>query len=64
MHLIDQYLWELIGEEEMIKTGQVIIHNLAERYSVDHPVIDKSSLDGMLQAWKELFNNVVISRIK
>ena len=64
IHLIDQYLWELIGEEEMIKTGQVIIHNLAERYSVDYPVIDKSSLDGMLQAWKELFNNVVISRIK
>ncbi len=64
VHLIDQYLWELISEEEMQKTGQNILHNLAECYGVEYFVIETASLEGMLQAWQALFNNIVVLRVK
>lgn len=61
---MDQYLWELISKEEMQKTGQVILHNLAGCYGVEYSVIDSPKLEGMLQAWQALFNNVVAMRVK
>lgn len=64
IHLMDQYLWELISKEEMQKTGQVILHNLAGCYGVEYSVIDSPKLEGMLQAWQALFNNVVAMRVK
>lgn len=64
IHLLDQFLWELISKEEMQKTGQVVLHNLAECYGVDYSVIESPDLEGMLQAWQVLFNNVVILKVK
>ena len=64
IHLLDQYLWELISKEEMQKVGQAILHNLAECYGVEYAVIERPDLKGMLQAWQALFNNVVIMRVK
>ena len=64
IHLLDQYLWELISKEEMQKVGQAILHNLAECYGVEYAVIESPDLKGMLQAWQALFNKVVILRVK
>ena len=64
IHLLDQYLWDLISKEEMQKTGQVILHNLSDCYGVDPSLIDSPDLEGMLSAWQALFNNVAILRLK
>ncbi|MGM9582301.1 MAG: adenosylcobinamide amidohydrolase, partial [Phascolarctobacterium sp.] len=63
IHLLDQYLWGLISREEMKKTGQVLLHNLSDCYGVEPSLIDSPDLEGMLQAWKSLFNSVVIIRV-
>lgn len=59
IHLLDQMLWKLISVQEMQKFGQVILNNIADVYNIDAEIIEKSSLEAMLEAWKLMFNKIV-----
>lgn len=59
IHLLDQFLWELIDAEEMQLAGQSILDTIASFYNVEGEQISKADVDSMLDAWKRLFNKIV-----
>ncbi len=62
IHLIDQFLWKLIDEEEMQLAGKSLLDTLATYYNVEGEQIINADLDGMLTSWKLLFNKIVASK--
>lgn len=59
IHLLDQFLWQLISEEEMQLAGQSLLDTLATYYNVGNEQITQANLEGMLASWKALFNKIV-----
>lgn len=59
IHLLDQFLWELISADEMLEAGNGILRLFAEAYNEDGVLAASATLEGMLSAWKILFNNIV-----
>lgn len=62
IHLIDQFLWKLIDEEEMKLAGQSILDTLACEYKVEAKKIADANLEGMLASWKMLFNKIIADK--
>lgn len=62
IHLMDQFLWELISAEEMQQTGQLLLDSLASMYEVDGITIASETLEGLLEAWQRLFMQIVAKR--
>lgn len=62
IHLLDQFLWELINAEEMQFAGQSILDMIASCYNAESEQISNADVDGMLEAWKFLFNKIVKGR--
>lgn len=59
IHLLDQYLWELVSEEETREAGEMLLRQLRSKYGVK---ADKKGFLGrlvtvetMMEAWEELF---------
>lgn len=63
VHLLDQYLWELISDGEMKETGEAVLGLLAEAYGVEKQEVTSGSLEAMLAAWSSLFNKIVEGRL-
>lgn len=59
VHLLDQYLWELISAEEMQQAGEEILGLLAAAYHVEREAISATTLEAMLAAWEKQFNKIV-----
>lgn len=64
IHLLDQYLWELLSAEEMRQTGQKLLNCLAEEFAVEPILIEAATLAGLLNAWKLLFNQIIAQRLE
>ena len=59
IHLLDQYLWELLSEDETREAGEMLLRQLRSKYGVK---ADKKGFQGqlvtvetMMEAWEELF---------
>ena len=63
VHLLDQFLWQLIDREELELAGQAVLDLLAEHYATDRVTIDVATVEGLLVGWKQLFNSIVASKI-
>ena len=64
IHLLDQFLWQLISEEEMQAAGQSLLDTIATYYNVGSEQILKANLEEMLTSWKVLFNKIVATKSK
>lgn len=59
IHLLDQYLWELLGETETREGAEMLLRQLREQYGL--PAVKNYSLktpvtvETMMGAWEELF---------
>jgi hypothetical protein len=62
IHLLDQFLWQLISAEEMQAAGQSLLDTIASYYNVESEQILEASLEGMLASWKVLFNKIVATK--
>ncbi|MDY4921181.1 MAG: adenosylcobinamide amidohydrolase [Phascolarctobacterium sp.] len=62
IHLMDQYLWELISAEEMQQTGQLLLNSLANGYDVVEVNISAGALESMLEAWQQLYMQIIAKR--
>ena len=63
IHLLDQMLWKLISPNEMQEAGQQVLDNIAAVYGQEKEVITEPTLEGMLAAWKLLFNKLVAEKL-
>lgn len=63
IHLLDQMLWKLISHNEMQEAGQQVLDNIAAVYGQEKEVITEPTLEGMLAAWKLLFNKLVAEKL-
>lgn len=63
IHLLDQMLWKLISPNEMQESGQQVLDNIAAVYGQEKEVITEPTLEGMLAAWKLLFNKLVAEKL-
>ena len=59
IHLLDQFLWQLISAEEMQAAGQSLLDTIASYYNVESEKILEANLEGMLASWKVLFNKII-----
>ena len=59
IHLLDQFLWQLISAEEMQAAGQSLLATIASYYNVESEKILEANLEGMLASWKVLFNKII-----
>ena len=59
VHLLDQYLWELISAEEMQQAGEEVLGLLASAYQVEREEISTNTLEKMLAAWEKQFNKII-----
>ena len=64
IHLLDQFLWQLINAEEMQIAGQNLLDTIASYYNVESEKIIEANLKGMLASWKVLFNKIVATKSK
>lgn len=62
-HLLDQEQWLLIDKEEMRRTGQALLDNLAAIYGVEKEKLTEASPEAMLDGWSRLFNKIVGARL-
>jgi hypothetical protein len=62
IHLLDQFLWQLVSAEEMQAAGQSLLDTIASYYNVESEQIPEASLEGMLASWKVLFNKIVATK--
>lgn len=63
IHLLDQYLWQLISAQEMQLAGQELLKLLADKYAVQAETITEATTAAMLQSWQQQFNAVVSARL-
>ncbi|MDO4177959.1 MAG: adenosylcobinamide amidohydrolase [Phascolarctobacterium sp.] len=63
-HLLDQYLWELIDEEEVIFAGSALLSEIASTYDVETSALTNVSVESLMEVWSKLFINIVCAKIK
>lgn len=64
VHLLDQYLWKLIDEEEVVLAGNKILSEIATIYEVDGIEFTEVNVDSLMTAWSNLYIKIVCKRLK
>ena len=64
IHLLDQYLWQLLSGQEIIKAGQQILDILAEKYQVQVVIIEKSAVAPFMAAVEKLIIEILQKKIQ
>jgi len=59
IHLIDQLLWGLLAEDEVLQAADSILQTIASGYGVEHTIPANASLEELLGAWKKLVELIV-----
>ena len=54
IHLLDQLLWGLLCEAEVLQSANRILKNLAVAFEVEEIVLERAGLESLLKAWKQL----------
>lgn len=63
VHLLDQFQWGLLNENEIKQGVQKLLDILAAYYHVSKIEIIDTSIDNLINAWANIFNNIVENRI-
>ena len=59
-HLIDEFNWQLIDNEELYFAGETLLNNIAKPYAISlKPIIITQNPDNLLLAWQQLFNDII-----
>ncbi len=64
IHLLDQFLWGLLEKEEVMSAAKSILCNIATEYNQESVILREISIEAMMEAWSELFVNIVANQIK
>lgn len=64
VHLLDQFLWELLSGEETEQAGNELLALVAGKFGVPPAVIDGSKLEDYLQAWAEMVVQIVTGKLE
>jgi adenosylcobinamide hydrolase len=64
VHLLDQFLWELLSGEEAEQAGNELLALVAGKFGVPLTVIGGSKLEDYLQAWAELVVQIVTEKLE
>jgi Uncharacterized conserved protein len=54
IHLLDQFLWDLLSGEEVRQAGNVLLALVANNYGLFSPMISGEELPDFLEAWTKL----------
>lgn len=57
IHLLDQFLWNLINEEELLDGTQVLLKITAQKLNIDCPKLKVANLESCVEAWSQLIIN-------
>ena len=63
VHLLDQFLWELLSGEEAEQAGNELLASVADKFGVPLTVIGGSKLEDYIQAWVKLVAQVVATKL-
>ena len=63
VHLLDQFQWGLLNENEIKQGTQKLLDILSEHYQVDKVLISDTSLCNIVSMWSNIFNNIVEKRV-
>ncbi|MEN6413553.1 MAG: adenosylcobinamide amidohydrolase [Veillonellales bacterium] len=58
VHLLDQFLWELLSGAEVLQAGNELLQLAAGKYDVTPPVIAAEELKAFLRAWVSLMEKI------
>lgn len=64
IHLLDQFLWGLLGKDEVMNAAEKILCDIANEYNQENVLLRELSIEAMMEAWSELFVNIVAAQIK
>jgi adenosylcobinamide amidohydrolase len=59
VHLLDQFLWELLSGEEVMQAGNELLALVAGNFAAPAPTIIKAELKDYIQAWTQLVINIM-----
>jgi len=62
-HLLDQYLWGLIDDEEVSFAGNSLLNYIAKLYHVDSVAIENIEVESLMKAWSNLFIKIVCNNL-
>lgn len=62
IHILDQYLWHLIENEEAVTAANEILAVLARSYSVIPEKAAAAGIKEFMQAWDSIFNKIIHKR--
>ncbi|WP_378952763.1 adenosylcobinamide amidohydrolase [Pelosinus sp. sgz500959] len=54
IHLLDQFLWNLLSAEEVLSAANPLLATIAETFDIVSPILKEWNLETSLQAWSEL----------
>ncbi len=63
VHLLDQFLWELLSEGETVQAGNELLALVADKFGVPLTVIGGSKLQDYIQAWEKLVVQIVAKEL-
>lgn len=63
VHLLDQFQWELLNENELKQGVQSLLDILADHYQIDRVQVNDTSFSNLINMWSGIFNNIVEHRI-
>lgn len=64
VHLLDQFLWELLSGEEAEQAGNELLALVASKFGIPLTVIGGSKLEDYIQAWAKLVAQVVAMKLE
>jgi len=62
IHLLDQWLWQLISTEEVQFVGNKLLKDIAEVEVVEAVELRATTLEGFVEAWKQLLVGIMVNR--
>lgn len=63
IHLLDQFLWDLLDKNEVMEAAAQILATIAAEYNSEAVVLTEVSVEAMMRSWSELFVDIVANKL-
>ncbi|WP_293718039.1 adenosylcobinamide amidohydrolase [uncultured Phascolarctobacterium sp.] len=63
IHLLDQFLWDLLDKNEVMEAAEKILATIAAEYNSEAVVLADVSVEAMMRSWSELFVDIVANKL-
>ena len=63
IHLLDQFLWDLLDKNEVMEAAEKILATIATEYNSEAVVLTDVSVEAMMRSWSELFVDIVTNKL-